>query len=389
MEKHRFNIFPEMQPEDYARLKDDILKNGYDSRQPIYLLDGKILDGWNRFNACRDLDVAPTYQQYEGSEMGAVLFVIRTNKRRNLSSSQWAVIAVEAEEIMSAIEEQVENDRRRRISESMKHKNEREKFEANRLISVAEDLMDEAQDKLEQLEEETEAAGEISQLIDESIKDNSKRSDQRLAETFNTNRTYINEALKLKENNPEKFAAVKRGEETLSSVKRDKKKAHVSNNSGENEWYTPEYLIASAKVVMGKIDLDPATSELANKTIKAEFFMTKEMNGLDKKWFGNVWLNPPYAQPLISQFAEAVVNKRSEYDQAIVLINNATDTDWLQKMTKICDAECQVKTRIKFLDVDGNPGAPLQGQIILYFGSNKNLFINEFKQYGVCLSVET
>ena len=40
MKKHRFNIFPEMQPEDYSRLKNDIAKNGYDSTMPINALSG-------------------------------------------------------------------------------------------------------------------------------------------------------------------------------------------------------------------------------------------------------------------------------------------------------------------------------------------------------------
>ena len=34
--------------------------------------------------------------------------------------------------------------------------------------------------------------------------------------------------------------------------------AHVSYNSGENEWYTPPEFIASAREVLGTISLDPA-----------------------------------------------------------------------------------------------------------------------------------
>ena len=67
----------------------------------------------------------------------------------------------------------------------------------------------------------------------------------------------------------------------------DKKlKAHVSNNSGENEWYTPECYIESAKKVMGNIDLDPASSEIANQTVNANLFYSQEEDGLSKEWFG-------------------------------------------------------------------------------------------------------
>lgn len=55
MQRHKFNIFPEMQPEDYIRLKNDMAKNGYDSTMPIMIYQGEIIDGWNRQRACNDL----------------------------------------------------------------------------------------------------------------------------------------------------------------------------------------------------------------------------------------------------------------------------------------------------------------------------------------------
>lgn len=165
-----------------------------------------------------------------------------------------------------------------------------------------------------------------------------------------------------------------------------KGKPHVANNSGENEWYTPAKFIESARAVMGSIDLDPASSEMANRTVMAGSFYTKYDDGLTKKWFGNVWLNPPYSQPLMSMFSDAVVEKREEYEQAIVLVNNATETQWMAQMFDICDAVCFVFGRIKFIDINGNPsGAPLQGQCILYFGDNRYEFKNEFYKHGVCM----
>ena len=55
LEKHKYNIFPEMIPEEYKRLKSDIQANGYDPPQPIVLYQDCILDGWNRYNACEEL----------------------------------------------------------------------------------------------------------------------------------------------------------------------------------------------------------------------------------------------------------------------------------------------------------------------------------------------
>src|SRR6266496_3292476 len=46
---------------------------------------------------------------------------------------------------------------------------------------------------------------------------------------------------------------------------------HMSaNQGGSNEWYTPEYLVEAARETMGKIDLDPASCDYANRIIKAE-----------------------------------------------------------------------------------------------------------------------
>jgi ParB family chromosome partitioning protein len=166
-----------------------------------------------------------------------------------------------------------------------------------------------------------------------------------------------------------------------------KAKAHVAHNSGENEWYTPSTYIESARAVLGVIDCDPASCELANRTVQASSYYTKETDGLSKRWFGNVWMNPPYAQPLMSQFAEAVSSKfdAGEIAAAIVLVNNATETAWFQRMLQSCSAACLVKSRIKFLGPNGNPGSPLQGQAILYFGKHVLDFSSEFAQYGKVL----
>lgn len=161
--------------------------------------------------------------------------------------------------------------------------------------------------------------------------------------------------------------------------------AHVSNNSGENEWYTPEKYIDAARYVMESIDVDPASSDIANETVKATKYYTIEDDGLKQKWEGNVWMNPPYAQPLVTEFTEAFTNKwiDGEIHQGCVLVNNATETSWYQNMMKEADAICFIKGRIKFIDKNGvASGAPLQGQTVLYFGGNVEKFTNAFGEIG-------
>ena len=148
------------------------------------------------------------------------------------------------------------------------------------------------------------------------------------------------------------------------------RKPHVSNISGYNEWYTPQYIIDAARKTMGKIDLDPASSDIANRTVQATTYYTKDDDGLSMPWFGNIWLNPPYAKGLIGKFASAIKNKRSDYDQAIILVNNGTETQWFQNFSIVTSAICLVKKRVRFFDINGNLGKPLQGQVIIYVGSH-------------------
>ena len=175
-----------------------------------------------------------------------------------------------------------------------------------------------------------------------------------------------------------------RGDELTSKGILELANVHVSNNSGESEWYTPSVYIEAARDVMGSIDVDPASSDKANKTVGASVYYTAETDGLDKDWNGNVWLNPPYAQPLIEMFCAALADKydSGEVKQACVLVNNATETTWGQRLLRSCSAVCFPKGRIRFLDSDGNPGAPLQGQAILYFGDNADRFVYVFGTFG-------
>lgn len=101
-----------------------------------------------------------------------------------------------------------------------------------------------------------------------------------------------------------------------------------------------------------------------------------------------VFLNPPYAQPLIADFAEAVASKieSGEIEQACVLVNNGTETGWFQRMLSAASAVCFPRSRIRFVDPDGNPsGAPLQGQAVLYMGANREAFAAAFAEKGAVL----
>ena len=177
MNRHKFNIFPEAKPDDYARLIDDIQTNGYDVDQPVIVYQGAILDGWNRNKACVELSIKPSIRVFDGSDIEAIQLVMRTNKRRNLNSGQWATIAVEAEDIMGAIAEQAKTQQGKRTDLTLDKK-----------------------------------------LSDVPKAEHAEKTATKAAEIFQTNRTYINQASKIKKASPEVFAKVKAGTMTMQDA---------------------------------------------------------------------------------------------------------------------------------------------------------------------------
>lgn len=161
--------------------------------------------------------------------------------------------------------------------------------------------------------------------------------------------------------------------------------AHVGQNTGDNEWFTPTELIESARKVLGGIDLDPASSAEANKVVKAKDFYSLADDGLARTWTGRVWMNPPYAQPLINQFADKLVDayQAKTVTSAIVLVNNATETAWFRALAEQASAACFPNGRIRFWHPNKPSATPLQGQALLYLGPSPVSFHARFSTVGI------
>lgn len=96
------NLFPMMNNDEYAALVADIHQHG--QREPIWLLDNRILDGRNRWQACRDLGIQPITREYTGpTDMAALVgFVVSLNlKRRHLDKGQLAFVALDIEKALA------------------------------------------------------------------------------------------------------------------------------------------------------------------------------------------------------------------------------------------------------------------------------------------------
>lgn len=157
-----------------------------------------------------------------------------------------------------------------------------------------------------------------------------------------------------------------------------KKKPYIVYNSHDSQWFTPSRYIESARKVMGAIDLDPASCAAANRIVKAEMFYTEENDGLSQPWHGRIWLNPPYSK--VDKFVEKLLE--SDFDQAIVLVNNATETKWFCRLAERASAIIFHTGRLAFEKTGGETSKPMQGQAIIYIGDSPDIFLSEFSRYG-------
>lgn len=96
-------LFPRMDGAEFDALREDIRANGL--RQPIVLYNEMILDGGNRYRACLEAGVAPTFidvDEIEGRD-NIVSFVLSANlHRRHMTPGQQAAIVASAQDWAAA-----------------------------------------------------------------------------------------------------------------------------------------------------------------------------------------------------------------------------------------------------------------------------------------------
>jgi ParB family chromosome partitioning protein len=355
-------LIPPLAPDELAQLEANILRDG--CRDPLVVWDGILIDGHNRHEICtrHGIEFQTTEMLFEDREAAELWIIQNQMGRRNLENIDKVPLLERKREI---------------LAEQAKRRMEKGRPKAG---EPSVNLPEDTKETRDAVAAEIGVSGKTYDALRKVANEGTEELKQAVRDK-KVGASTAADIAQLPAETQREIAGLPTRKEIVEEVK---KHVHVAQNSGENEWYTPSQFIESTRVVMGSIDTDPASSDIANKVVGASEYFTKEMDGLSQKWRGNVWMNPPYAQPLIGQFAEAISQKleSGEIDQAIILVNNATETQWFQRMAAVASAVCFPKSRIKFLDPSGKPGAPLQGQAIIYFGNHPKLFRQEFSTYG-------
>lgn len=314
-------MWPEMSADEFAALTEDIRANGL--REPIWTYRGEILDGRHRYRACVATGITPTTREYEGDSPSA--FVVSMNlHRRHLDTSQRAMVAA-------------------RMATRTKGRPSKDN-------------------------------GQICPLTQPEA-----------AASLNVSTRAVKQAAAVIEHGtPGLIDAVTQGQVSVSAAEKIAR-PHVAQNSGNNEWYTPREFTDAAREVMGGIDLDPASCEAANASVGAKRFFSADDDGLAQKWGGRVWMNPPYAQPLVTQFCEKLAAhvQAKEVKQAVVLVNNATETQWFGSLARVASAMCFPTGRVRFWSPARESAAPLQGQAVVYVGAKRDEFVRVFRPFGL------
>lgn len=165
------------------------------------------------------------------------------------------------------------------------------------------------------------------------------------------------------------------------------------------EHYGPPWIGDMVRRIFGAdIDLDPASCEQANGLVHAVQYYSER--GLERPWFGNVYLNPPggrvqYGGRMVNQAAlwYATLAHRfslNAVDQAVFMVFNLELLRYAQRWEvrqPLEFAVCIPEDRIDFWKPgpDSRPvsqGAPAHPSLIVYMGPHTDRFAEVFGTLG-------
>jgi hypothetical protein len=136
-------------------------------------------------------------------------------------------------------------------------------------------------------------------------------------------------------------------------------------------WLSPPQIVKS----LGEFDLDPCAPAV-RPWDTAKHHYTEADNGLLKKWFGRVWLNPPYSRNMIGEWLKLM----AEHDNGISLVFARTETDFFQRwIFPFAASILFIKGRLHFHNEAGvrakaNSGAP---SVLISYGEQNAQAISE------------
>lgn len=157
----------------------------------------------------------------------------------------------------------------------------------------------------------------------------------------------------------------------------------INQTSGDVEYYTPPEILDAAHATMGHIDLDPASSKLANQVVDAHKFFTVADNGLAQPWFGKVWLNHPFGRGANKLWIDKLVSEylSGRVTEACCITYACTSEAWFRPLLR--QPQCFLVPRTNYYLPDGSiKRGVTKGSVVTYFGKNTTAFAVNFGSLG-------
>jgi hypothetical protein len=107
------------------------------------------------------------------------------------------------------------------------------------------------------------------------------------------------------------------------------------------EWYTPAWIFDALGLTF---DLDPCSPHDMETAVPAATKYTVFDDGLKQRWFGRVWMNPPFGL-MTPQWIRRMI----AHDNGIVLVFSRTDALWCQEAMATASAMLFISGRIDFI----------------------------------------
>ena len=159
----------------------------------------------------------------------------------------------------------------------------------------------------------------------------------------------------------------------------------INQTSGDTEWYTPTPIIEAARMTLGSIELDPASSDKANEVVQAKRYFTKEINGLGRDWScDTIWMNHPFGRttnvPWVGRLLAAWVGKEIRV-AACCITYACTSESWFRPLMDY--PQCFLSPRTNYRLPDGSiMRGVTKGSVVTYLGRDLERFRKFFNPLG-------
>jgi len=188
----------------------------------------------------------------------------------------------------------------------------------------------------------------------------------------------------------------------LAESENNADRMNAQHSAGSERWRSPSAIVERARVVLGTIDLDPASEAEANETVRATRFITKEQNGLETDWGFepvSVFLNPPGGNRkagikslVIPFWKRLLLQRRVGLLNHAIFVGFSIEVMQMSQQVQLCVLDfpfCVPARRIQFdAPPDIKKSTPTHANVLVYVPgiiNRSNLFESSFQDLGkVC-----